>query len=106
MIELELIACFFLCINCFVVSAHGKTSFVDNLVEETHVELFKPEGEGLRFTDTLFIEQERQLSIKATPLTLVLGDSRQKNFLVNVVDTPGHVNFADEVSASLFILIK
>ena len=77
--------------------SHGKTSFVDNLVEETHVDIFKPEDERLKFTDTLFIEQERQLSIKSAPMTLVLSDTRDKSYLVNVFDTPGHVNFSDEV---------
>ena len=40
------------------------------------------------------------MSIKATPMSLVLPDTRDKSFLVNVLDTPGHVNFCDEVTAA------
>lgn len=41
------------------------------------------------------------MSIKATPMSLVLPDSRGKSFLFHFQDTPGHVNFSDEVTASL-----
>ena len=43
---------------------------------------------------------QRGVSIKATPVSLVLPDSKSKSFLVNVYDTPGHVNFSDEVTAA------
>ena len=46
-------------------------------------------------------EQERGLSIKATPMSLVLLDSHEKSFLFNIMDAPGHVNFSDEITASL-----
>eukprot|EP00042_Codosiga_hollandica_P022936 m.87730 g.87730 ORF g.87730 m.87730 type:complete len:986 (+) comp50988_c0_seq3:36-2993(+) len=81
---------------------HGKTSFMDMLIEETHhvgwdaTAADKP----VRYTDTLFTEQERELSIKATPMTFLLPDSKSKNFLVNIMDTPGHVNFSDEITAA------
>ena len=35
------------------------------------------------------------------PMTLVLNDSRGKNFLLNFMDTPGHPNFSDEVTAAM-----
>ena len=57
-------------------------------------------SKDLRFTDTLFTEQERGVSMKAQPITLVLPDTRGKSFLCNIMDTPGHVNFSDEVTAS------
>nr|CAD7441460.1 unnamed protein product [Timema bartmani] len=79
---------------------HGKTAFVDCLVRQTHPGMRSTEERDLRYTDTLFTEQERGVSIKAIPVTLVLQDVRNKSFLVNVFDTPGHVNFSDEVTAS------
>ncbi|XP_055551768.1 116 kDa U5 small nuclear ribonucleoprotein component [Wyeomyia smithii] len=80
---------------------HGKTTFVDCLVRQTHPQFQDMEERNLRYTDTLFTEQERGVSIKATPITLVLPDVKSKSFLINVFDTPGHVNFSDEVTAAM-----
>ncbi|GFS72205.1 116 kDa U5 small nuclear ribonucleoprotein component [Nephila pilipes] len=80
---------------------HGKTSFVDCLIEQTHPDLRAREGSNLRYTDTLYTEQERGVSIKATPVTFVLPDLKGKSFLMNIFDTPGHVNFSDEVTAAI-----
>ncbi|XP_008415238.1 116 kDa U5 small nuclear ribonucleoprotein component [Poecilia reticulata] len=57
----------------------------------------------LRYTDILFTEQERGVGIKSTPVTMVLPDSRGKSYLFNIMDTPGHVNFSDEVTSSMRI---
>lgn len=48
----------------------------------------------------LHTEQDRALSIKSTPMTFLLQDTRDKSFVVNVMDTPGHVNFSDECTAA------
>ncbi|UYV67465.1 EFTUD2 [Cordylochernes scorpioides] len=80
---------------------HGKTSFVDCLIEQTHPDIQVQEGKNLRYTDTLYTEQERGVSIKATPVTLVMQDLKGKSFLLNIFDTPGHVNFSDEVTAAM-----
>jgi len=80
---------------------HGKTSFVDCLMQQTHPDLKTSDGKPIRYTDTLFTEQERGVSIKSMPITFVQGDVRGKSYLLNVFDTPGHVNFSDEVTAAI-----
>nr|XP_002129683.1 116 kDa U5 small nuclear ribonucleoprotein component [Ciona intestinalis] len=80
---------------------HGKTNFVDCLMEQTHFDIAKHEEKDLRYTDTLLTEQERGLSIKAQPTTLILPDTKGKSYLFNIMDSPGHVNFSDEVTAAM-----
>ncbi|CAA6670724.1 unnamed protein product [Spirodela intermedia] len=82
---------------------HGKTVFMDMLVEQTHhISTFDSGSERhIRYTDTRIDEQERRISIKAVPMSLVLEDSNAKSYLCNVMDTPGHVNFSDEMTAAL-----
>ncbi|KAL9088745.1 MAG: hypothetical protein Q9165_006054 [Trypethelium subeluteriae] len=88
---------------------HGKTALMDMLVMQTHSSvqemLQKRKGkkgdEQLRYTDTHLLERERGLSIKTSPMSLILQNTRGKSQLINILDTPGHVNFVDEVAASL-----
>lgn len=80
---------------------HGKTTFVDCLVRQTHPQFETNEERALRYTDTLFTEQERGVSIKSIPITLVLPDTKGKSYLMNIFDTPGHVNFSDEATAGI-----
>jgi 116 kDa U5 small nuclear ribonucleoprotein component len=87
---------------------HGKTALMDMLVMQTHdlaERLEKRRGrrrdDQLRYTDIHFLERERGMSIKAAPMTLVLQSTKGKSHLFNILDTPGHVNFVDEVAASL-----
>ncbi|RZR90880.1 hypothetical protein BHM03_00018880 [Ensete ventricosum] len=82
---------------------HGKTVFMDMLVEQTHdISTFDVQNERhMRYTDTRIDEQERRISIKAVPMSLVLEDSNAKSYLCNIMDTPGHVNFSDEMTAAL-----
>jgi U5 small nuclear ribonucleoprotein component len=52
---------------------HGKTSVMDMLVEQTHVvrHKYRSNERTMRFTDTRLDEQEREISIKAVPMSLV-----------------------------------
>ncbi|TYG74500.1 hypothetical protein E1A91_D04G179400v1 [Gossypium mustelinum] len=82
---------------------HGKTVFMDMLVEQTHhMNTFDQKSEKhMRYTDTRIDEQERRISVKAIPMSLVLEDSNGKSYLCNIMETPGHVNFSDELTAAL-----
>jgi len=87
---------------------HGKTSVMDMLVAQTHDISAYQEGktgkardDRLRYTDTHILEHERGVSIKSSPMSLPLESTSGKTHLINIIDTPGHVNFADEVAASM-----
>ncbi|KAL3148256.1 hypothetical protein ABBQ38_15518 [Trebouxia sp. C0009 RCD-2024] len=82
---------------------HGKTLLMDMLVEQTHDLRYewRNNERPLRFTDTRVDEQSRGISLKSTPMSLILEGSNGKSFLMNMVDTPGHVNFNDEVTAAM-----
>lgn len=79
---------------------HGKTTLMDLLVKETHTNYTKFYDE-LRYTDHRIDEQKRKISLKASPMSLLLENSKSKHYLYNIMDTPGHPNFSDEVSASI-----
>jgi U5 small nuclear ribonucleoprotein component len=85
---------------------HGKTTLVDTLFESTLVTKFDPvqaatpEGRP-HYTDVLKTEQQREMSLRSTPITLPLADTRGKSYAVTVIDCPGHTQFHDESVASL-----
>ena len=87
---------------------HGKTALMDMLVMQTHDisdrlerKTGRKRDEQLRYTDVHILEKERGISIKSAPMSVILQGSRGKSHLFNILDTPGHVNFVDEVAASL-----
>jgi U5 small nuclear ribonucleoprotein component len=89
---------------------HGKSGLMDMFVNQTHqinTKLLKNtrytgtiEIQRLMCIDTRVNEQERKISLKSTPMSLVLPDSRDKSFLINLFDTPGHPNFTEEMCAA------
>ncbi|KAI5780656.1 P-loop containing nucleoside triphosphate hydrolase protein [Peziza echinospora] len=83
---------------------HGKTAFMDMLVLETHdlpPKTFPKKGAQLRYTDLHLLERARGISIKSSPMSLVLQSSTGKSHLLNILDTPGHVNFVDEIAPAI-----
>ncbi|UOH80949.1 hypothetical protein LQV05_003610 [Cryptococcus neoformans] len=75
---------------------HGKTSL--------QVYLWKLQSSGAdvkqtRYTDTHILSRARGISVKSGPMSLVLPNSKGKSNLINIIDTPGHANFVDEVAS-------
>ncbi|KAF9782174.1 P-loop containing nucleoside triphosphate hydrolase protein [Thelephora terrestris] len=79
---------------------HGKTALLDMLVFETHKMIWDADTQ-MRYTDTHVLSRERGISLKSSPMSFVLGTSAGKSHLVHLIDTPGHVNFLDEVAAAI-----
>ncbi|KAH9982276.1 Calreticulin family-domain-containing protein [Lactifluus volemus] len=79
---------------------HGKTALLDMLVFETHKLDWNADKET-RYTDTHMLSREREISIKSSPMSLILQNTAGKSHLIHLIDTPGHVNFVDEVASSM-----
>jgi elongation factor 2 len=88
---------------------HGKSTLTDSLVAAAGIIALEDAG-NVRLTDTRADEKERGITIKSTGISLYFEmpedydlppKSDGRSFLINLIDSPGHVDFSSEVTAAL-----